>query len=305
MLAVPWDAPFSDPDWCFELKWDGVRCLAAVTSDGVTLRSRMGNDVSSRYPEIAGLDLPGGVVLDGEVVALDERGHPSFERLQGRMSLPQNPPGQAPLPVTYVVFDLLHDGESLVGNPLSERADRLAGLELPDQIVKGDRFENSEAVWDFVIANDLEGIVAKRLASRYEGGRRSPDWRKIGYFKQVRAIVGGYTAGTGGRTSTFGSLLLGLADGDRLRWIGAVGSGFSDGSLRAIRTALDEMAIDESPFRADAGMPSGCTWVEPQLVAMVRYKQWTAAGRVRAPSFKGFTDTPLDAVTWAVEGPGA
>ena len=158
-------------------------------------------------------------------------------------------------------------------------------------------------MWSFVEDNDLEGIVAKRLGSRYTSGVRSPDWRKIGFFKQLRAVVGGFTPGVGGRSGTFGALLLGLWDEDRLRWIGSVGSGFSDRSLAAIRTALDEMTMAECPFLPDGELPNRSTWVQPQLVSMVRYKQWTAAGRLRAPSFSGFTDDPVESVTWVSEGP--
>ena len=303
MLATPWASPFDDADWVFELKWDGVRCML-ITQDGETrLESRAGNNMTARYPELTGSRLADGLVLDGEIVALDSAGHPSFELLQGRMNrVPEA--GLRPVPVTYVVFDLLRSGESLLRTPLEGRFHRLLDLELPAPIVVGDRFRGeSGSVWRFVEENDLEGIVAKRLGSRYSPGTRSPDWRKIGHFKQLRAVVGGFTNGTGGRTSTFGSLLLGLWDGERLRWIGAVGSGFNDRSLTAIRQALDEMAVPESPFHADSDLPAGCIWVQPHLVAMVRYKQWTAAGRVRAPSFKGFTDDPAEEVTWLAEGP--
>ncbi|MCP4306342.1 MAG: hypothetical protein GY926_01255 [bacterium] len=300
MLATPWDTPFSDPGWVFELKWDGVRCLMSSTGPSVQTTSRAGNDLAGRYPELVGVDLPADTVLDGEVVALDENGLPSFERLQARMSA-----GRSRLPITYVVFDLLHRKAPMVHRPLEERMEALRELELPSPIVVADRFHgDSQPVWDFVVANDIEGIVAKRLGSTYQSGRRSADWRKIGQFKQMCAVVGGFTVGTGGRESTFGALLLGLATGDRLRWIGAVGSGFDDKSLRSIRSALDEMTVPDSPFQPDTDLPAGSTWVEPQLVAMVRYKQWTAAGRVRAPSFKGFTDTAPELATWEAEGPG-
>jgi bifunctional non-homologous end joining protein LigD len=261
--------------------------------------------MSSRYPELASLRLRDGLVLDGEIVALDEDGLPSFERLQGRMNrVPRL--GESLVPVTYVVFDLLADGAPLLSAPIEERTGRLAGIDLPATMVAADRFlGRSGPIWEFVVDRDLEGIVAKRLGSAYVPGARSADWRKIGNFKQLRAVVGGFTPGTGGRHSSFGALLVGLYSGPRLRWIGAVGSGFDDHALAAIRPALDEMAMPECPFEPDADLPRGSTWVQPHLVAMVRYKQWTAAGRVRAPSFRGFTDDPADAVTWETEGPAA
>jgi bifunctional non-homologous end joining protein LigD len=303
MLASPWPGRFDDGQWVFELKWDGVRCIAGTGTDTVSIRSRRGNDMSQYYPELTGLDLPTGLVLDGEIVALDEKGRPSFERLQGRMNrVPVT--RDSVTPITYVVFDVLFDGQPLLETPLERRVDRLMSIELPPPLVHTDQFlASSSAIWDFVIENDLEGIVAKRLGSRYLPGKRSPDWRKIANFKQLRAVVGGYTPGTGARESSFGALLLGLWDADRLRWIGAVGSGFNDRSLAAIRAALDEMTVPACPFFSDKEIPKGSVWIEPQLVAMVRYKEWTLAGRVRAPSLLGFTDDPVEAVTWDAEGP--
>lgn len=303
MLATPWEAVFSDPDWLFELKWDGVRCLLSSDGSGVRLHSRRGTDMTQSYPEFAAADLPVGVVLDGEIVALDDAGKPSFELLQSRVNTLYKPRPK-PVHVNYVVFDILHEGGSLIGCPLDERIGRLDRMELPAPLVLGERFEtDSEAVWDFVISEDLEGLVAKRRSSRYQPGVRSPDWRKIGNFKQLRAVIGGFTEGTSSRASTFGALLLGLWVGDRLRWIGAVGSGFKERDLVAVREALDQMRVDESPFLPDDEMPLGATWVQPQLVAMVRYKQWTLAQRIRAPSFKGFADTPAPVATWDAEGP--
>jgi bifunctional non-homologous end joining protein LigD len=306
MLATPWPAPFDDDEWVFELKWDGVRCIASSAGHGgLRLRSRRGIDMTTRYPELAGVEIREGLALDGEIVALDENGHPSFERLQGRMNRVPGV-GETTVPITYVVFDLVADGVSLLRVPLEERTGRLSSLPLPTPIVIADRFpEQSGGLWSFVVEHDLEGIVAKRLGSVYQPGVRSPDWRKIGNFKQLRAVVGGFTKGTGGRMGTFGALLLGLYDGAMLRWIGAVGSGFDDRALRAIRAALDEMTVSESPFEPDPELPRGARWVQPRLVAMVRYKQWTAAGRVRAPSFLGFTDDAVESVTWDSEGPAA
>jgi bifunctional non-homologous end joining protein LigD len=261
--------------------------------------------MTGRYPEIAAVDLEPGLVLDGEIVATDSEGRPSFELLQGRLSSDRLRAG-APTPVSYVVFDVLHYRASLVDLPIEARLERLDRIELPAPFVRSDRVDqDSQVVWDFVLANDLEGIVAKRRGSPYRSGIRSPDWRKIGNFKQLRAVIGGYTPGTSGRSGTFGALLMGLWVGAELRWIGAVGSGFANRELVAIRDALDEMRISESPFAEDPEMPGDARWVEPHLVAMVRYKQWTAAGRVRAPSFKGFTGTPAADATWESEGPPA
>ncbi len=146
-------------------------------------------------------------------------------------------------------------------------------------------------------------MVAKKLGSLYRPGARSEDWRKISRVVQVRAVVGGFVVGDGSRSETFGSLLLGLVDGERLRHIGSVGTGFNHATLRAIRSALDQMVTLESPFHPDTEIPREATFVEPQLVAMVEFKEWTRDGKLRAPSFKGFTDDPPEAATFREEGP--
>jgi len=148
-------------------------------------------------------------------------------------------------------------------------------------------------------------VISKRRGSIYRPGARSADWVKSTVFKTVRAVVGGFTEGEGGRSGGFGALILGLPAADGLRWIGSVGSGFSAADVRAIRQALDEMTVAEPPFEPHVDLPSQVTWVAPALVAVVQYKQWTAAGRLRGPSFKGFTDHPIGEVTWESEGPQA
>jgi bifunctional non-homologous end joining protein LigD len=157
-------------------------------------------------------------------------------------------------------------------------------------------------LWEFVLDRGLEGMVAKRIGSEYRPGVRSPDWRKIHNLHTVRALVGGYTPGERGRSRTFGALLLGLRDGDKLRWIGAVGTGFSDMALASIRAGLDQNRRAASPFHPDSEIPSA-TWVEPYLVAAVEYSAWTGAGRLRRPVFKGFTDDDPETITWEAEGP--
>lgn len=308
MAATPWPRVFEDTEWRFEIKWDGVRILLFFDDGVVRLKSRSGGDATMRYPELASFRADRAMVLDGEIVALDESGRPSFERLQGRMNLssPALVSSAAErVPVTYVVFDVLHDGSTVTSESWSDRRDRLERIELSGPMVLSEAFAEAGPLWDFVVERDLEGIVAKRAGSPYRQGKRSPDWRKIASFRTVRAVVGGFTPGEGGRTGAFGALLLGLWTGERLRWIGSVGSGFSDEAVVAIRRALDEMSSDVSPFLEDEAIPRRATWVTPQLVAMVQYRQWTSAGRLRAPSFKGFTDDQVETATWADEGPDA
>jgi len=304
MLATPWPIPFVDEGWRFELKWDGIRALLIADGDSVRLVSRRGNDITAVYPELVGSTLTDSTVLDGEIIALDESGRPSFQRLQGRMNLSTSAlvaAARSSNPVTYVVFDVLYHHSALIAEPWQERRTRLESLPLPVAMVASDVYGTAAPLWAFVEEHDLEGIVAKRLGSRYRPGIRSPDWRKIAAFKTVRAVVAGSTSGEGGRRSSFGSLVLGLWDGPRLRFIGTVGSGFDDASLAAIRDALDELADDETEIVGD--LPKGTRRVRPALVAMVQYREWTAAGRLRAPSFKGFTDDPVPAITWEAEGP--
>jgi len=304
MLATPWPNPFSDDEWLFEPKWDGIRGVVAWDGASASIHTRRGNEVSARYPELAPLGALPPCVLDGEIVALDERGVPSFGLLQQRMNRISGR-GSGP-PVSFIAFDLLHlAGHPLVSAPLEGRIARLASLDLPEPYGRVEPTgSDGLALWEVVQERDLEGMVAKRLGSLYRPGVRSPDWRKIHNTHTARVLVGGFTAGEGGRASTFGSLLLGMRGGDALRWVGAVGTGFSDDELEAIRAALDEMRVDRSPFHPDAELPSDAAWVEPRLIAAVRYRNWTAAHRLRHPVFKGFTDDDPVAITWEAEGPG-
>jgi bifunctional non-homologous end joining protein LigD len=308
MLASPWPAPFSDPGWLFEVKWDGVRVILNWTGNSLILQSRSGRDVTATYPEMSTLARPAACVLDGEMVAFDSTGRPSFSALQKRLGIAGGMKAieAARLaPISYVVFDLLFDGEDVTRRPIEERLERLRALDLPGPVVASEVIEeHGEALFSAVVERELEGIVAKRHGSPYRPGVRSPDWRKIPHVRVVRAVVGGFTVGEGGRAGTFGSLALGLWEGTRLRWIGSVGTGFADSALLAIRSALDEMTVAESPFWPDPELSIGLTWVAPHLVARVEFKEWTEAGRLRAPSFKGFIAEEPEQVTWESEGPG-
>ena len=304
MLATPWREPFSDPDWWFEVKWDGVRALVFADGRNVVVRSRSGREITGTYPELNTFAPSRPCVLDGEIVAFTGD-RPSFETLQQRMNLSGAKAVEAArsLPVSYVVFDVLVEGTDLTGQPLEARRERLASLDLPAPMVRSEITPtNGEALFAAVTEQRLEGVVAKRLGSAYRPGIRSPEWRKIPNVNVARAVVGGFTPGERGRSSSFGALLLGMWDGPLLRWVGAVGTGFADEALSAIRAALDEMTVDHSPFVDDSALPTA-TWVHPHLVARIEFKEWTRAGRLRAPSFKGFLSDPVDEVTWEAEGP--
>ena len=302
MLATPWPRPFSDEGWLFEPKWDGIRGIVTWDGTAISIRTRNGTEVSDRYPELADLAGISPCVFDGEIVAFDEEGRPSFERLQQRM---HRIGGRGAIHgVGFIAFDLLDDGGPLVSLPVEERIARLEGLDLPPPYgTVAPRRGDGDALWDLVVERDLEGMVAKRVGSPYRPGVRSPDWRKIHHLHTVKALVAGFTPGERGRASTFGALLLGLREGDALRWIGAAGTGFSDEALGSIRQSLDELRIERSPFHHDREIPKA-TWVRPQLVAVVEYRNWTGAGRLRRPVFKGFSDDDPEAITWDAEGPG-
>ncbi|MET0831562.1 MAG: non-homologous end-joining DNA ligase, partial [Acidimicrobiia bacterium] len=284
MLATQWPRIFAQPDWVYELKWDGVRVIHTWDGSTVRLRSRRGNDATSRYPEVAVPAADRPLVLDGEVVSLDPSGRPSFQQLQQRMNLAGGAriaAAQTAVPVVYVVFDVLYDGEEVIAEPWERRRRRLEALDLqfplqPSTVVDGD----PTALWELVKERGLEGIVAKHRTSVYRPGIRSTEWRKITRFRTARAVVGGWLPGERARAGTFGSLLLGLWTDDGLQWVGAVGSGFSDASLAAIRAALDQMRVERSPFLPDPAMPRNAVWVEPALVAMVQYKDFTDVGRL-------------------------
>lgn len=301
MLATRWTEVTSGPGWVHEVKWDGVRAIAS--GDGA-IRSRNGNRIEDGYPELAGA-VPKGAVLDGEIVALGSDGRPSFQVLQGRMHVRR--PAESLVretPATLMVFDLLYLDEPLTDRPWEERRSRLEALDLAPPLLVTDLSDDGEALFRAVIDHDLEGIVSKRRQTPYRPGKRSDDWRKVAHRLTCEVVVIGSVAGTGSRHSTFGSLALGLWDGDVLRFVGSVGSGFDDATLGAVDAALADMWRPHPPPMADDPVvPRAVSWVEPMLVAVVEYASWTTEGRLRAPVFKGFSATPVDEVTWQREGP--
>jgi bifunctional non-homologous end joining protein LigD len=298
MLATLWPEPFSDDGWLFEEKVDGFRTLLYWDGSTVALRSRRGRDVTALYPELTTFSAPRRCVLDGEAVVRAADGIPRFELMQHRTGV-----ASAALdshPVEFIAFDALYDGEDVTGAPIEERRSRLRAIAGPftvsDAVIGG-----GDEVWRRVEELGLEGMVAKQLGSPYLPGRRSATWRKTPRVVAVRAVVGGFTPGEGGRSTTFGSLQVGLWRGGALQWVGSVGTGFTDSVLVAIRKALDEQTRRESPFHPHPDLPKGTRWVEPQLVAMIGIKDWTRQDRMRAPRFLGFTDDDPTDITWESE----
>jgi bifunctional non-homologous end joining protein LigD len=290
MLATLTDRPFSDPNWLFEIKWDGVRALARIENRDLTLRSRNSIDITKRYPELA--SLPDALaarqaILDGEIVALDAQGHGDFERLQERMHV--RAPGEhlaAQIPVVYFAFDLLYcDGYDLRESPLLERKQLLQLLLQPSGRFRyaDHQLERGKELFALAEQNGLEGIVAKRADSRYVSDR-SPYWVKLKITKTVDAVVGGWTEA---RTSAlpFGSLLLGLYQGKTLRFIGHVGSGFDAKKLTDLSSKLKELSAPASPFDAVPETNEKPAWVSPVLVARVKFSGWTQEHSLRHPVF--------------------
>lgn len=305
MLATRWPAPFDDEGWWFEVKWDGYRVVISSDGERLRARSRRGIDLLEPFPELASLDIPRGVVLDGEIVAFDERGRPSFSLLQRRTGFGGRGTG-ASVGVNLVVFDLLFQHRPLIEEPYEERRELLSRLELPSAVLIPEATPETGAVlYQAVVTEGLEGIVGKKLGSPYRPGRRSSDWRKVSVRHDLRAVVGGYLPGAGGRSGTFGSVLVGLYKPDGLHFVAAVGSGFDDGALRVFSEAMAQLERPTSPFANEVIAPAGRpVWVEPGIVIRVEYKDWTHDDHLRAPVYKGVERVDPETVTWSLERPG-
>jgi bifunctional non-homologous end joining protein LigD len=301
--------PPDDEGWAYETKWDGMRVVATVGPTGVELVSAAGNDATDRFPELAGL--AGAVaaqtaVLDGEVVAFDPDGRADFGRLQPRMQ--RRDGGEGATPVVYVVFDLLElDGHDTTGLPYEDRRRLLTQLlepgpswRLTDAQVGG-----GQALLDAAAHAGMEGLVAKRLGSAYEPGRRSPSWRKVKVRRRQELVVGGWTAGEGARRASLGALLVGYHDdAGALRYAGRVGSGYSEVELRRWVAELAALATPDCPFEPPPPRPVERVgrWVRPELVVEVAFHEWTGEGVLRHPSYVG-QRFDKDPVTVVREGP--
>jgi DNA ligase D-like protein (predicted ligase) len=284
MKAVLTDERFSDPDWVFERKLDGIRCVAIKDERGVRLLSRNQLSLNSRFPEIAEAlerDPATRFVVDGEVVAFDGA-QTSFARLQQR--------GERPARVFFYVFDVLHvDGEDTTALPLRQRKARLRKLLSFEDPIRytPHRNRDGEAVFLEACRKGWEGLIAKRADSPYVHGR-SRDWLKLKCSAEQELAIGGYTPPKGSRTE-LGALLLGYYEDGRLRYAGKVGTGFTRATLRDLADRLRPLERPDSPF-ADELRERGAKWVEPRLVAQVGFSEWTRDGRLRHPRFLGLRD---------------
>ncbi len=299
MFARAGEIPKPERDYSFEVKWDGVRAIAYVQPGRLRLESRNLNDITDGYPEVRGLIAQLGMhdaVLDGEIVAFDDGGRPSFERLQRRMHVTAPASVRrlaASTPVVYAIFDLIHlDGRSLMGLPYVERRAALEALELGGSAwrVPAAHSGQGAALLAATEKQGLEGVVAKRLDSRYEPGRRGGAWIKVKNTLRQELVIGGWIPGEGRRADRIGALLMGYHRDGAFVYAGRVGTGFTQAMLDELARRLAPHRRETSPFADAPKLPPEAEFVEPSLVAEVEFREWTRDGVMRAPSYKGLRD---------------
>ena len=299
MLAVLRDElPRDDDGYAYEFKWDGVRAIVYVDGGRPRVLSRNDRDVTASYPELRVMAEHLGsrrVVLDGEIVAMDEKGRPSFEALQSRMHVTNAAQVRRLVthtPATFLAFDVLYlDGVSLLELPYEQRRQALESLELsgPSWQTTPVFFGGGEAVLAASKQQGLEGIVAKRRDSRYYPGKRSDCWLKLKNIRTQEVVIGGWKPGEGRRKGAIGSLLLGVPGPDGLDYAGHVGTGFTDKMLRDLEADLTPIKRDTSPFATTVPREHArdAHWVEPEIVGEVAFTEWTREGRLRHPAWRG------------------
>ena len=320
MLAVLGWEPFDSPSHIFEVKWDGVRALAFVEAGKVRLQDRYLRDMTGQYPELQGLGqqvLGGGTVLDGEIVALDETGRPDFSRLRERL-VAWDPEEARKLanrtPVTFQTFDVLYwEGRPVMDYPLWRRKSLLHRITRPAWFLGVPDFVEREGVAFFEAArqHDLEGVMAKERESAYRPGERTSAWLKLKMYQKEEFVIGGFTYG--GRWSCgkpprrrepFASLLLGLYDRQgELRCVGEVAGNFTEAGIQETAGLLDALVSRGCPFREEPHVQRLVFWCRPELVASVRFAEWTRRGRLRFPVFEGLRpDMPPSSCRLEVSG---
>jgi bifunctional non-homologous end joining protein LigD len=295
MLARSGKLPRDEHRYGFEVKWDGIRTVLFCDHGHLSLQGRNYTDFTPRYPEVRELARELGarrVVLDGEIVAFDDEGRPSFGRLQSRMHLASDSAVRRrmrDIPATYVIFDLLYlDGHSTMALAYEDRRALLEQLELEGPAWRTPAYHRGEgrALQRATKELGLEGVIAKRLDCPYDQGRRASGWIKVANVRQQDVVVGGWTPGEGGRAGHLGALAVGVMEEGRLVFVGKVGTGFTEETLALLKRELEPRRRDTSPFEGRQP-PRGTIFVEPELVALVEFREWTQSGTLRAPSFKG------------------
>ncbi len=296
MLATLTDKPFDDDEWLFEIKWDGYRAICTVREDGsIELVSRNGLDFLSKFPELQSLGaawrtLP--IVVDGEIVSLDSQGRSSFQRLQESLAGKRGTArGDAHRGLTFAAFDVLYaDGRDLRKTPLEERKAVLERAIADTQAVLYSKhvIGNGKALFEQAQERRLEGIIGKRRDSLYHE-RRTRDWLKIKAQLMQECVIGGFTEPRGSR-SGFGSLLLGLYEGKKLRYVGHAGTGFNAELLASLTKTLKKIERKTSPFVNKVQANAPAHFVEPRMVAQIRFTEWTRDGYMRQPAFLGLRE---------------
>lgn len=300
MLATASGLPHDTAAWALELKWDGVRMITYLTDGTVRAVGRRGIEATERYPELHALTdlMPDQTaVLDGEIVAFDEHGRPSFERLQRRMHM-AHPDIRLvrQVPVHYVVFDLLYlNGHLLYDLPYADRRSVLDDLELAAGPIEappylpGSEIDQVAELLVYTEEQGLEGLLAKRLDSPYRPGRRVDFWRKIKNFRTQDVVVGGWKPGKGRREGGIGSLLIGVYDAGRLTFTGHVGTGFSDAGLDDLYALLTPLRRPTSPFANEIPreFAKDAVWLEPRLAGEVEFTRWTSDNMLLHASWRG------------------
>ena len=306
MLASPGRLPGEQGEWAFELKWDGVRALLYWRPGhpgSMRMESRNRKEIGARYPELHALGRQLGrheVVLDGEIVAFDERGLPSFARLQKRMHLTSESAvarAAHEIPITYAIFDLLYlDGRSTIELPYRQRRELLEGLRLkgPAWQVPAQRVDGGAELLAATAEHRLEGVIAKRLDSPYRPGERSGEWVKIKNVHRQELVIGGWLPGKEGRSGQLGALLVGYHEHDAshgLRYAGRVGTGYTRKTARELWQRLKSLKIDKPPLTLPQGeRRKDVIWVKPQLVIEAEYRGVTHGDVLRQASFKGLRE---------------
>jgi bifunctional non-homologous end joining protein LigD len=298
MLAVAGELPRDETGWAFEIKWDGVRALARWEPGDWSLWSRNGTDLGRQFPELRALgdELAGrDVLLDGEIVALDEAGHPSFQQLQRRLGVKPSVAARLAreVPATLVIFDLLHlEGESLLNLPWTERRARLDALAPSGPNWRTPPAHLSDGATLLAAAGELglEGIMAKQTDSLYLPGRRSQAWRKVKLRRRQEFVIGAWMPGESGRAGSLGSLAVGYYQDGELRYAGRVGSGIGPAEARRLLEQLEPLARKTSPFTAGRKPPKEAQFVEPRLVCEVEFREWTSVGMLRQPVYLGLRE---------------
>jgi bifunctional non-homologous end joining protein LigD len=319
MLAKLAPVPASDDGWAVEVKWDGVRAIAHCRPGRLELQTRNLSQVTSQYPEVRRLTRQLGsrdAVLDGELVVFGEEGRPSFAGLQQRIHQTSESVVRRRMkshPVTYVIFDLLYlDGRNLMDEPYIRRRELLRELELDGESWQTPDYSTGHAEELLAASAEqrLEGIVLKRLDSRYVPGKRTGSWLKVKNLNRQEFVIGGWQPGEGRRRNRLGAILLGYFDDGKLRYAGKVGTGFSDRELDDLKERLAPLARKGNPFAARRG-PREANFVDPRLVAEIEFRELTAEGMVRHGSFKGLRedkpaeDVGLERAATASEAPAA